>query len=367
MPPEPIPPQGKQPAGAPTIRTTVSLPPDVALVLGGGNALGAYLAGACDHLLTRGITPGRIVGASIGAVTGALIAGNPPALRGPRLREFWAEAAVHTAAAPGEPLKLRQIYNGLHSTFAALAGRPSIFRHRFPGLWSALPWMPNDTALYDLAPLRRTLERLVDFDRLNRGDIDLSVCAVDLETGDEVVFRTGRDVIGPAHILASAAIPPAFPPVEIDGRLLCDPGYTNNVPIDLVLAEPPERDLLCIAVELFSLRAPRPRSLDAVLERAHDLVFASATRRTVAALRREYALRQRLAPEAAHATLLHLAYRAGLDEVAAKTLDFSPASIRDRWEAGRRDMERGLARLREAGPTADHLRYLPVDGSHVPG
>lgn len=295
-------------------------------------------------------------------MTSALLAGNPPERRVPRLREFWAEAAIHTGRAPSEVLRLRQVYNGMHSALAALIGRPSIFRHRFPGLWSALPWMPNDTALYDLAPLRKTLERLVDFDRLNRGGIRLSICAVDLGSGEEVVFDTARDVIGPAHILASTAIPPAFPPVEFEGRLLCDPGYTNNVPIDLMPAEPPERDLLCIAVELFSLKAPRPRSLDAVLERAHDLVFASATRRTITGLQREYGLRERLTPGAPHATLLHLAYRAGLDEVSAKALDFSPSSIRDRWEAGARDMSRGLARLRDAAQGSDLLTYLPVDG-----
>ncbi|ACA17003.1 Patatin [Methylobacterium sp. 4-46] len=341
-----------------------TLPQDVALVLGGGNALGAYLAGICEHLIAEEIRPRRIVGASIGAVTGALLVGNPPEARLDRLREFWAEAAVHSLREPTGATKLRQTYNGLHSALAALAGRPSLFRQRFPGLWSALPWMPNDVALYDLAPLRATLTRLVDFDRLNRGDTRLTVTAVDVETGDEVRFDTADGGIGPDHILASASIIPAFPPVEIAGRLYCDAGYTNNVPLDLVLADPPERDLLCIAAELFSLRAPRPRSLDAVLERAHDLIFASATRRSVAALRRDYALHARLEPDGARATLLHLAYQGGPDEVSAKTLDFSPSSIRDRWAAGRRDIRRGLERLREAAPGPDRLTYLSVpDGA----
>ncbi|MGY2047603.1 patatin-like phospholipase family protein [Methylobacterium sp. JK268] len=333
---------------------------DVALVLGGGNALGAYLAGACEALIAADRLPRRIVGVSIGAVTTALLAGNPPDQRVARLRAFWDEAASRTTRAPAGGLGLRQAYNGLHAVLAVLAGQPSVFRQRFPGLLSALPWMPDDVALYDLAPLRETLERLVDFDRLNRGDIHVTLGAVDVETGDEVLFDNAREVIGPDHVLASASILPAFPPVEIGGRLLCDMGYTNNVPIDVVLADPPERDLLCIAVEPFSLRAPRPRSLDAVLERAHDLVFASATRRTVAALRREYRLRAAAGPGVPRAALLHLAYGGGPDEVAAKTLDFSPSSLRDRWAAGRRDMEAGFALLRETAPGTEPLTYLPV-------
>lgn len=152
-------------------------------MLGGGNALGAYLGGACETLLDRGFAPSRIVGASIGAVTGAILAGNRPQERLAKLRAFWDEAVMHTARASHLPLRLRQTYNGLHSVLALAAGRPTIFRHRFPGLWSVLPWMPNDIALYDLAPLRETLLRLVDFERLNRADPPLAVCCVDLETG----------------------------------------------------------------------------------------------------------------------------------------------------------------------------------------
>jgi NTE family protein len=337
---------------------------DVALVLGGGNALGAYLAGAYEALQARGVRPDRIVGASIGAVTGAIIAGNAPEERLPRLRRFWAEATQHTARSPTGLLKPRQVYNGLHALLAVAWGRPSLYRHRLPGLWSALPWIPNDVALFDHAPLRETLERLVDFDRLNGGGIPLTIGCVDVETGEEVYFDSRRERIRPEHVLASAAILPAFPPVEVDGRLLCDAGYTMNLPLDpLFHPEPPDRDLLCIALDLFSLRAPRPASLDAVLERANDLVFASPPRRAVAALRREYALRQQIDPDGPAVTLLHLAYQAGADELAAKSFDYSPSSIRDRWDAGARDVAAGLAALEE-GASQDgrpgHARFRYV-------
>lgn len=332
----------------------------IVVVLGGGNALGSYLAGAYERMVQRQVRPDWIIGASAGAITGAILAGNPPELRLPRLREFWSEATIDTAAAPFGTEKLRQYYNGWHAAWAALFGRPSIFGHRWPGIWSALPGMPDDVALYDHAPLRATLTRLVDFDLLNRADMRLTIGCVDLESGREVLFDNTRDTIRPEHILASTAITPAFPPVEIDGRLLCDPGYVNNTPVDVAFAEPPDGDTLCIVVELFSLQSPQPASLDAVLERTQDILFASPTRRAIAALRREYDLRAELRPNGPAVTLLHMAYQAAGHELAAKTLDFSPSSVGDRWIAGRSDLDSALDLLAatSAGPG---LTYLALD------
>lgn len=336
---------------------------DFALVLSGGNALGAYHAGAYEVLDEQDLKPDWVVGCSAGAVVGAIIAGNAPEDRLGALRKFWADATQHTAPSPTEWLKPRQVYNGVHAALALAFGRPSIFQHRLPGLWSALPWMPNDVALFDHGPLLRTIETLVDFDRLNRGATRLSVGCVDVETGEEVFFDTARQAVRPEHILASTAILPVFPPVEVDGRLFCDAGYTSNLPLDPVFRPEPDRELLCIALELFSLQAPRPHSLDAVMERANDLIFCSAGRRTIAALEREYALRQRFEPDGPGVTLLHCAYRAGADELAAKSFDFSPSSIRDRWAAGRRDMARGLQELAKAPRGQRRFRYLrPPDG-----
>ncbi|KQT55413.1 patatin [Methylobacterium sp. Leaf456] len=334
---------------------------ELAMVFAGGNAVGAYHAGAYEALHDHGLRPDWVVGASIGAVTAAIIAGNAPEDRIAKLAEFWNEATQGTGSSPTALLKPRQIYNGLHALLTLAWGRPSIFRHRLPGLWSALPWMPDDVALFDNTPLLRTLERLVDFERLNRGGTRLTVSCVDVETGEEVYFDTARKVIRPEHILASTAILPAFPPVELDGRVLCDAGYTNNLPLDPVFTEERDTDLLCIASDLFSLRAPRPASLDAVLERANDLIFASAPRRAIAGFRREYELRQRLDPKAPAVTLLHLVYQAGADELAAKSFDFSPSSIRDRWAAGSRDTVRGLELLAsgKAGNNSFDYRTLP--------
>ena len=331
-----------------------------ALVLGGGNALGAYLAGAYEHLHRQDVRPDWIVGASVGAVTGAILAGNAPEQRLERLGQFWAEATQHTYGALGGNETLRQTYNGLHSIMTLLFCRPNIFQRRYPGLWSILPWVQNDVAIYDHAPLRSTLERLVDFDRLNRAEVRFTVGCVDLQSGSEVYFDNTREEIRPEHILASTAIMPAFPPVEIDGRLLCDPGYANNLPLDPLFDEPLDHDLLCIAVELFSLRSPQPASLDAVLERTQDILFATPARRTVKALQREYALRERIEPEGPRVRLLHLAYQAASHELATKTFDFSPSSIAHRRAAGERDMAVGLRVLREEGP-AGRFRYWSID------
>ncbi len=335
--------------------------PRLALVLGGGNALGAYLAGAYERLEQEGIRPDWIVGASVGAITGAILAGNATEDRMERLKQFWAEATQHTWVAAARHETARQTYNGVHSLLTLLFCRPSIFQRRYPGLWSALPWVPNDVAIFDHAPLRATLERLVDFDRLNEGEIRFTLGCVDLESGDEVLFDNTRDEIGPDHVLASAAITPAFPPVKIGNRLLCDPGYTNNLPLDVPFAEPLQGDLDCIAVELFSLRSPRPASLDAVLERTQDIMFASPARKSIQALQREYTLREELDPKGPRARLVHLAYQAASHELAAKTFDFSPASVADRWAAGQRDMASGLRLLKRPRRGPSRFSYLPVD------
>jgi NTE family protein len=280
-----------------------------------------------------------------------------------RLRRFWQEAAQHDGWASPRTRWARRRYGLAHVLTALTWGNPPVFRPRLPGLWSILPWMPGDVALYDHGTLRGALERLIDFDRLNRAETALVFVCVDVETGEEVWFDNRRERIGPEHLLASSALAPLFPPVEIGGRLLADPGYVNNLPIDHLLIEPPECDLLCFAVELFSSRGPRPTTLDATLERVQDILFASHGRRTVEALRRERGLMRRLDPRTPSLALVHLAYHSTGREQGAKTLDFSAASIRDRQAAGRHAMASALARLAAARlPLPDQaFSYLAVD------
>ncbi|MFN4100645.1 MAG: patatin-like phospholipase family protein, partial [Pararhodobacter sp.] len=187
----------------------------VSLVLGGGNALGAYHLGAVRALAAKGVEPDWIVGASIGAVTGAILLGNPPETRLAQLETFWRQAAQPQPwwAAFALPDTLRADINNGAAAAALLFGRPGFFSQRLPGLSSALPWMPPDPAIASHDPMAATLSQLIDFDRLNAAAQRFSFLALDVESGDEVWFDNRKDRIEPAHLLAATALLPMFPPV----------------------------------------------------------------------------------------------------------------------------------------------------------
>ncbi|MDZ5457468.1 patatin-like phospholipase family protein [Azohydromonas lata] len=344
----------------------------VSLALSGGNALGAYGAGACEALLEAGYALDRVSGASIGCVNATILAGNPPAQRAAKLREFWQQAARWspwgTLPTGGQ---VRDTLNKLQTLHTVMAGRPGLFRPRPSGFFSLLPGTPPDVGLFDGHPLLATLERVMDWDFLNTAALPLTIGSVDLESGEGVYFDTREQAIEPHHVLASTAFLPGFPPVDIGGRLLGDPGMLCNLPLDPLLRDPPPGPHLCIAVDLFDVRGGRPSSMDTALERVQDIAFASQSLRTIEAFRREYRLRRLLAQSlqrtghaveldaeemrllerearGADTDMVLLAYHPPAHEVSAKTLEFSAASIAERWEAGRQDMQRALALL-EAG------------------
>lgn len=220
------------------------------------------------------------------------------------------------------------------------------------------PWWnpfgnPEPASLYDASPLGRTLERLVDFDLLNRGSPRYAATAVDIETGEDVVFDTATHRIGPDHIRASSALLPAFSPVEVDGRLLGDAGISANLPLDSVLGGQLPRPLLCIAADLLPLTGPRPRSLGETMLRMQDLMFATQSRRTLAAWQAIFDERVRNG-SAASVTLLHIAYRDHSREVSGKAFDFSPDSAAVRWQAGQADMDAALDALKVGDVTLGH-------------
>ncbi len=330
----------------------MDIPKKIALVLSGGNALGAYHGGAYEALQEQGLDPIWIAGASIGAVTGALILGNVPEDRVERLREFWRMAEQF-----GPPESLIQSWRGFSSTFAKslaaaqtlVTGRPGLFAPRLPGVWSALPGWPNDVSLFDSLPLRDTLERLLDFDRLNSRSARFTATAVDVETGEDVFFDTESERVTPEHIRASTAFPIAYPPVEISGRVLVDPGVSANLPVRAVLSDPPEADMFCVAVDLISATGKRPKCLGEAVQRAQDLLFANHSLHSIQSLRREYKLRQVQQANRARSgqiTLLHVAYANSDGETAGKMFDYSAASVRERWAAGYQDIRLSLDAIR---------------------
>ncbi len=348
-----------------------------AMVFAGGIALGAYEAGAYAGLQDGlGPLPDWVVGSSIGAVTAAIIAGNAPEHRIVRLRQFWQTATTDptpiTSFWFGEPEAgaWRQAYNQASVLETLLLGRPGIFRPRMsPG---PRVGASDVSALYDLAPLRSQITRLVDFDRLNRGGVRVSLVATDVVTGERVVFDTGTGAqIGPEHVVASCALLPLFAPVEVDGRLLGDGGLSSNTPLDLVFEDRASDGLLCFVTELFAQQGSRPHTLGAGLSRAGDLMFGNQSRRLLEGQQREQRLRAmigrlgaRLPPElradpdiaamlvegrSRPAKMHYLSYRAGLDEAGAgKVFDFSRVTMADRWRAGEEAMQAVLQTLDSA-------------------
>lgn len=356
----------------------------IGLSLSGGNALGVYGAGAYEALHGRGYPPDIVSGASIGAINGGIIAGNPPEQRVAKLREFWQQAATGSAfgLAPGSG-KLREYYNAAHALQTLLVGRPGLFTPRLPGLLSILPGMPPDVALFDSKPLVSTLQRVIDFDLLNAAEVPLLIGAVDMETGQPVFFDTREERFEARHFLATTAFTPGFPPVEIGGRCLADPGLISNLPIDALLNPGLSEDLLCFAVDLFESRGERPRSLDTGLERAQDIIFSAQSTRTIAARSEEHRLRRIIHELGAHVpqdrregavadlvregrdselTVVLLVYAARKHELAAKTLDFSRGSLEERWKAGREDMNAALDTLERGDATRRAPGYTFYDG-----
>lgn len=334
---------------------------ELSLVLGGGNALGAYHLGACERLLGTGWKPTWLLGASIGAVTAAILAGNEPAQRLSRLRAFWDLAAQpDLVPAWGIPDMLRARYNNNHALAALLLGRRGLFSHHFPGELSVLPGMPPDRSIMDHRPMASTLNALIDFDYLNDGDLRVSVVAVDMEAGEEVWFDSKDTRITAEHLLACTALAPLFPPVEIDGRLLCDAGVANNLPFDRVFRATTSSNQLCIAVDLFCATHGRPDSLDETVARVQDLAFAMQARRSVAFLTRERELVRQRDPDSSSAILAHMAYQAPGTQRTLKALDFSARSLRERTKSGVDDMGRMLQRIEDA-PSDQPVCYLGND------
>jgi NTE family protein len=338
----------------------LNIPDHVILVLAGGNALGAYQGGVLEALQEHGIEPRWVVGASIGAINGAIIAGNAPVHRLDRLRDFWRLAEQFGKADPSRQRPGRtssRFRRTLAANQTMVTGRPGLFVPRLFGIWP-LPGLSEEVSLFETAPLLATLRQCVDFDRLNSGVVRFTATAVDVESGEDVAFDTAQLRVEPGHLRASAAFPVVYPPVEIDGRVFVDPAVSANMPLGPILGHFGEGDTLCLAIDLIAPGGERPLNLPDAVKRAHDLVFASQARHAVEALRTGWRLRlaeRKLAAKAAAEetagkeegsfTLLQVAYSETGRESAAKMLDYSEASIQERWAAGYRDMRLGLEKL----------------------
>src|ERR1700737_1235778 len=274
----------------------------VALLLQGGGALGAYQGGVYEALAEANIHPDWIAGISIGAINGAIIAGNPPHSRVDRLREFWTQV---TSSAPwdwlGNPFgelarsdDARNLLNQMSANFAVACGATGFFSAR-----AVMPWLQPGGALGATsfsAPreLKHTLERLVDFDRLNAGMTRFSAGAVNVRTGNFVYFDTSTHKIAPEHVMASGALPPGFPAVEVDGEQYWDGGLVSNTPLQYVLDYLPRRSRLSFQVDLFHAHGHLPTNLEEVNEREKDIRYSGCTRAGTEALREKHDVRHNI-------------------------------------------------------------------------
>jgi NTE family protein len=336
------------------------------LVLQGGGALGSYQAGAYQALCNFDFEPEWVAGISIGAVNAAIIAGNEREKRVPRLKEFW---EMVSAPVPWTPPvsgdRGRSAFNEASAALIATFGVPGFFTPRVPPapLWP--PGHPEGQSYYDTAPLKRTLERLVDFDRINDLKCRLSVGAVGVTSGnfryfDNVEFARQGKLIGPEHIMASGALPPGFPAIVIDGEHYWDGGISSNTPLDYVLDAETDRDLLIFQVDLFSARGLVPMTLLEAAEREKDIRYSSRTRMNTDKNRQIHNTRKavrdligklpdelkndpsvellREASKENTVTVVHLIYKSKNYETSSKDYDFSHVAMVEHWSAGVRDV-----------------------------
>jgi NTE family protein len=327
------------------------------MVLQGGGALGSYQAGVYEALSEVDQCPDWVAGISIGAINAAIIVGNPPEQRVDKLRQFWRQVSDGPQTDTFlRDSQMRAFVNEANALGTTLLGAPGFFTPRVPPPFFYPPGAPEALSVYDTTPLKATLERLVDFDRINARHIRLSVGAVNIRTGNFAYFDNMRQTIGPEHIMASGALPPGFPPIEIDGEHYWDGGLVSNTPLEYVLDEDTTDNLLIYQVDLFSARGPLPKTLMEADERVKDIRYSSRTRHNTDAnlkihqaklalrtlieglpeeLRNDPSAQQlkHLAAENA-VTIVQLIYRRRPYEGSSKDYEFSRSTMLDHWSSG---------------------------------
>jgi NTE family protein len=314
----------------------------VAVVLSGGGALGAYQAGALAAMEAGGFYPHWLAGSSIGAFNAAICAGNPPRERVARLRNFWRRLSL-LAAKPPPPTLLRRVLRRLSGRNYDVVLGGGTFAEPTAGALSGV----------DAGKLRTLLTDTIDFARVNVGSVRLSLGAVHLPTGAEILFDNDRHTIGVEHILASAALPTGLPPVLIDGEPYGSGGVVAMTPLSALLDGAPPVDTLCFVIDCCDPAPPGAPGLSragqqiAAYRRRHDLrrIIGLLGEKLPMELRRDPEIRQCLAQGSpATMNLVHLVHESNTVDLAGKLADFSQSAMAQRWRAGERDMAASLAR-----------------------
>ena len=363
----------------------------VVLVLQGGGALGAYQAGVYEALAEAGINLNWIAGVSIGAINAAIIAGNAPEKRVDRLREFWTNITSYAPWPAVDQARMglvrgdhsRTLFNLASANLALMRGAQGFFSPRLISPCFQPSGTIEATSFYDTAELRRTLERLVDFDRLKSGTTRLSIGAVNVRTGNFVYFDTTTHTIGPRHIMASGALPPAMPAIEIEGEHYWDGGLVSNTPLEWVIDCEDPRDTLAFQVDLWNCRGDFPRDIADVMTRQKEILYSSRTRAGTDEFKHIHRLKYAVAglleklpndlkaseeakllsttADRAVYNIVHLIYRAKNYEGHSKDYDFSRLSMQEHWRAGYYDAQRTIRHRKVLERPKDHEGVVTFD------
>ena len=330
------------------------------------------IAGVYEALSEAGIHPDWIAGISIGAINAAIIGGNPPNSRVDRLREFWTQVTANglwpflgdadLGLARGDAA--RNFLSQMSATMALANGASGFFAARPVTPWLQPGGTIEATSFYDTKDLKRTLEHLVDFDRLNAGITRFSVGSVNVRTGNFVYFDSTTRTIRPEHVMASGALPPGFPAIEIEGEHYWDGGLISNTPLQWVVEQEPRRDTVAFQVDLWSAHGEFPRNMLEVMTREKEIRYSSRTRAGTDLFKHVQRLRGAAAglleklpddlknsPEAQFLrpavdrkvyNIVQLIYRAKNYEGYSKDYEFSRAGMEEHWRAGYHDARRTL-------------------------
>lgn len=344
----------------------------IALLLQGGGALGAYQAGVFQALDETGIVPDWVGGISIGAINGAIIAGNRPENRVQKLRGFWellTADPLWNSFSASNPLveqggiPARTFWNQMSAALSMTVGVQGFFKPHMLPPFALPPGNPSSTSFYGTDELEKTLLKFINFDILNTNSIRYTTSAVNIRNGNYTVFDTNSTTIGPRHVMASGALPPALPAVGIDGQHFWDGGLISNTPLEWVMNEAKD-DTLVFQVDLWSAEGELPKDIMEVMTRAKEIQYSSRTRAMTTQFKQAQKIRHAMSalykklPESLKNTpeakalykasdinvynIVHLIYRARHHEGYSKDYEFSRSSMEDHWKAGYNDTVRSL-------------------------
>ena len=334
----------------------------IVLVLQGGGALGAYQAGVYQAMSEAGLEPDWVIGTSIGAINAALIAGNSPEKRVIRLREFWRRMDRGLVA---DMMSYMPFMGSAAANFVTMTqGLRGFFAPNPLAMLGPNARLGAENAgIYKTAELEATLTELVDFDLVAEKRPRLTVGAANVRTSEMRYFDSRDETLSVKHIMASGALPPAFPAVRIGDELYWDGGILSNTPVEAVFDDSNRKNSLIFAVHIWNPNGAEPETLNQVLNRQKDLQYSSRAANHIRRQQQMHQLRHvvsqlgALIPEADRTpdvremmgygclTRMHVVrlLAPSIDgENHAKDMDFSAFGIRTRWDAGYEETARAL-------------------------